>query len=148
MESVENSSAVRSLSAVQPSRARSRVTNGKSFFVETDGRGPWARRWRDILGQIISDLGGSDILSEGQRQLARRATTIAVACERMEGQAADGHEIDLEVYGTLTDRLGRAFHRLGLRRQPREIEGLTLGEILRADHERQRLEDAERTEEQ
>ena len=60
-------------------------------------------------------------LSEGQRQLARRCATIAIACERMEGQAAAGQAIDLEAYGTLTDRLGRAFARLGLKRVARDI---------------------------
>jgi hypothetical protein len=100
---------------------RSRVTNGKTHFVVADGRGPWARRWRDVLGEIIGDLGGADLLSEGQRQLARRCATISIACERMEGEAAAGHEIDLEAYGTLTDRLGRAFARLGLKRQPRTV---------------------------
>jgi hypothetical protein len=107
------------------------VTNGSSPFVEADGRGPWARRWRDVLGEITSDLGGADLLSEGQRQLARRCATIAIACEKMEGEAAAGNEIDLDVYGTLTDRLGRAFHRLGLKRQPRDVTP-TLSEYLAA----------------
>jgi hypothetical protein len=128
-ESIENSSAVRAGSVAQPSRLRSRVTNGSSPFVEADGRGPWARRWRDVLGEITSDLGGHDVLSEGQRQLARRAATISIACERMEGEAAAGKEIDLEEYGRLTDRLGRAFQRLGLRRQPRTVEP-SLADIL------------------
>ncbi|MBV8420654.1 MAG: hypothetical protein JOZ26_11640 [Hyphomicrobiales bacterium] len=105
------------------------MTNGSSPFVEADGRGPWARRWRDVLGEITSDLGGHDVLSEGQRQLARRAATISIACERMEGEAAAGKEIDLEEYGRLTDRLGRAFQRLGLRRQPRMVEP-SLADIL------------------
>ena len=75
------------------------------------------------MAEIISDLGGHDGgLSEGQKQLARRCATIALACERMEGEAAAGKEIDLDVYGTLTDRLGRAFHRLGLKRQARTVE--------------------------
>ena len=73
---------------------------------------------------------GPDGLSEGQRQLARRAATIAIACERLEGEAAAGNEIDLEVYGTLTDRLGRCFQRLGLKRQVRDT-GLTLNDIMR-----------------
>src|SRR5262249_38812915 len=109
-ESIENSSAVCAGSVAQPSRLRSRVTNGKTPFVEADGRGPWARRWRDVLAEIMSDLGGHDVLSEGQRQLARRAATISIACERMEGEAAVGAQIDLEEYGRLTDRLGRCFH--------------------------------------
>jgi hypothetical protein len=120
---LENSSVDRGTSDTRSPRLRSKVSNGRTPFVEADGRGPWARRWRDVLAEIISDLGGHDGgLSEGQRQLARRAATIAIACERMEGEAAAGHEIDLEEYGRLTDRLGRAFHRLGLKRQPRTTE--------------------------
>jgi hypothetical protein len=30
-------------------------------------------------------------------------------------------KIDLDAYGTLTDRLGRALQRLGLKRHPRDI---------------------------
>jgi hypothetical protein len=103
------------------SKQRSRVTNGKALFVEADQRGPWARRWRDVLAEITNDLGGADLLSEGQKQLARRCATISIACERMEGEAALGNEIDLDAYGTLTDRLGRALQRLGLKRHPRDI---------------------------
>jgi hypothetical protein len=51
----------------------------------------------------------------------------------MEGEAAAGNEIDLEQYGTLTDRLGRCFQRLGLRRQPRDVTP-TLSDLLR-EHE-------------
>jgi hypothetical protein len=53
----------------------------------------------------------------------------AITCERMEGEAALGKEIDLEEYGRLTDRLGRAFHRLGLKRQQRIVEP-SLADIL------------------
>jgi hypothetical protein len=44
-------------------------------------------------------------------------------------QALQGKEIDLEGYGRLTDRLGRAFHRLGLKRQQRTVEP-SLADIL------------------
>jgi hypothetical protein len=85
-----------------------------------------------VLAEIIGDLGGADLLSEGQRQLARRAATISLACERMEGDAAVGAQIDLEEYGRLTDRLGRCFHRLGLKRQARDVTP-TLSDILAED---------------
>jgi hypothetical protein len=113
------------------SRQRSRVTNGKSPFVEADGRGPWSRRWRDIVAEITNDLGGVDLLGEGQKQLIRRCATIAIACERAEAKAAAGEDIDLETYGTLTDRLGRALQRLGLKRVPRDVTNF--GDLLRAD---------------
>jgi hypothetical protein len=81
----------------------------------------WSRRFRDLLAEIVSDLGGSDRLSEGQRQLARRCATISLECEKIEAHAVAGEEIDLDCYGQLTDRLGRAFQRLGLRRHPRDV---------------------------
>jgi hypothetical protein len=107
---------------VRQRKGRSAVTNGKRLHVVKTGDVKWARRFRDILVEIISDMGGHDSgLSEAQRQLARRCATIAIACERMEGEAAAGNEINLEIYGALTDRLGRCFQRLGLKRQAREI---------------------------
>jgi hypothetical protein len=114
-------SAIRPAPDARPPRVRSAVTNGGRLHVECPGDTKWARRFRDVLSQIIADIGGPDGLSEGQRQLARRCATIAIACERMEGEAARGAAIDLDAYGTLTDRLGRAFHRLGLKRQARDI---------------------------
>jgi hypothetical protein len=117
----------RAAPAAKPAATRSAVTNGRRLHVRPPGDGPWARRFADVLGEIIGDLGGPDTLSEGQRQLARRCATIAISCEAMEGEAAAGNAIDLETYGQLTDRLGRAFARLGLRRQAKT---LTLAEYL------------------
>ena len=84
-----------------------------------------------MLGEMISNLGGADLLSEGQKQLARRCATIAIACEKMEGEAAQGREIDLDAYGQLTDRLGRALQRLGLKRQPRNVTPPSIEEYAR-----------------
>jgi hypothetical protein len=116
---------------VRPRKGRSAVTNAKRLHVAKIGDVKWARRFRDILSEILSDMGGRDSgLSEAQRQLARRCTTIAIACEKMEGEAAAGNEINLEVYGTLTDRLGRCFQRLGLKRQAKDLTP-TLSDLLR-----------------
>ncbi len=110
-------------SLAKPSKTtRSRVTNGSTLHLGVvDGRTEAARRFRDVLAEIVSDLGGSDRLSEGQRQLARRAALMSVQCEAMEAEAVAGKEIDLETFGQLTDRLGRAFTRIGLKRVARTI---------------------------
>jgi hypothetical protein len=110
--------------ALLSARRRSAVTNGTRLFVVRPGDTAWHRRFRDINDQIIADLGGPEGLSEGQRQLARRAATIAITCERMEGKAAAGADINLADYGMLTDRLGRTLSRLGLRRQARDVTPL------------------------
>ena len=123
LQETPKSPIVRRVSGRRPDASqRSAVTNGKRLHVVRPGDTAWARRFRDILAEIISDIGGRDGLSEGQRQLARRAATIAIACEKMEGEAAAGRDIDLDTYGQMTDRLGRCFHRLGLRRQARDVE--------------------------
>jgi hypothetical protein len=101
------------------------VTNGSRLFVAHRGDTAWSRRFRDVLTEIVDDIAEPGGLSEGQRQLARRAATIAIMCERLEGEAAAGHDIDLEQYGTLTDRLGRCFQRLGLKRRTTDNDGLS-----------------------
>ena len=102
---------------------RSKVTNGKKLFTgEVDGRTVAAKRFRDVLSQIASDLGGSENLSEAQRQLSRRASLLSVQCELMEADAILGKEIDLDAYGMMTDRLGRAFTRLGIKRVARVVD--------------------------
>jgi hypothetical protein len=114
-------SALRSATVARPPRARSAVSNGSRLHVQPVGDTAWSRRFRDVFAQIVSDLGGADYLSEGQRQLARRAATISLECEKLEARAVGGNQIDLDVYGQLTDRLGRAFQRLGLKRVPKDV---------------------------
>jgi hypothetical protein len=77
-----------------------------------------------VLSAIVADLGGSDRLSEGQRQIARRCAMLAVECEKIEALGVAGEAIDLDTYGQLTDRMGRAFSRLGLKRVPKTIPSL------------------------
>ena len=119
-------------SVAKPSKTtRSAIANGSRLHVvEVDGRSAEARRFRDILAEIVSDLGGSDTLSEGQRQLSRRAAMLSVEAERMEAASIAGEAFDLSAYGSLTDQLGRCFNRLGLRRVAREP--LTLAQRARA----------------
>jgi hypothetical protein len=109
--------------AIAP-RVRSAVTNGKRLHVKRPGDTAWARRFRDVLFEICNDIAPPETLSEAQKQLARRCATIAIACERMECRAAAGDEINLDKYGMLTDRLGRTLHRLGIKRQTRDVTPL------------------------
>jgi hypothetical protein len=93
-----------------------------------------------VLGEIVSDLGGFNHLSEGQRQLARRCAMLSVECEKIEALGVAGKAIDLDCYGQLTDRLGRAFQRLGLKRVPRDVTP-TLAQYLANTAEADRAED-------
>ena len=102
---------------------RSGVSNGTRLFVlegNADGRSAPYRRFKDVLEQILADMGGADFLSEGQRQLCRRAATLSIMAESMEADAVGNKHLDIDIYGQLTDRLGRCLQRLGLERRARD----------------------------
>ena len=103
---------------------RSALTNGNRLFVlegNADGRSASYRRFKDVLEQILADLGGADSLSEAQRQLCRRAAMLSVMAESMEADAIGNKPFDVDLYGQLTDRLGRCLQRLGLERKARDV---------------------------
>jgi hypothetical protein len=51
------------------STRRSRVSNGKTLFLDGDKGTKAERRFRDIAEAITADLGGADRLSEGQKSI-------------------------------------------------------------------------------
>jgi hypothetical protein len=67
------------------------------------------------------DLGGADLLSEGQRQLIRRASAHSIMAEAVEADLARDMGFDADQYGQLCDRLGRCLQRLGLERKARDV---------------------------
>jgi hypothetical protein len=109
----------------RPSKQRSAVSNGKRLFVEGDGRSPWSRRYYDLISLHVSDLGGRSNLSEAQLALIKRAATLEVELEQMEGKLSLGETIDLDVFGRATGNLRRVWESLGLKREARDITALT-----------------------
>src|SRR5262245_27505584 len=110
---------------IKATNARSRVTNNKRMFLRVpgDNRSETARRTRDIFNALCSDLGGFEFMSEAEKQLARRAAFISIKCEQMEADAViSGNTINLDLFGQMTDRLGRCLQRLGIKRVPRDVK--------------------------
>ena len=90
------------------------------MFVEGDGRSPWSRRYRDLIAGHVSDLGGSEALSEAQMSLVRRASAIECELEQMEGRLSQGETIDLDVFTRSASHLRRILETLGIDRASRE----------------------------
>jgi hypothetical protein len=100
--------------------ARSRVSNGAATFLDhVDGRGILARRYRDILAQLVADIGGDP--SEAQSLIARRASALAVWCERAEAAMAKGDNLDIVEFTTAANALRRLLSDLGLERCARDV---------------------------
>jgi len=102
-------------------RSHSAVTSGRRLLIGGDPNSAWARRYRDLVTRHIGDMGGRDLLSEGELSLIRRASALECELEGMEARMSQGEQVNLELYGRLTDRLGRTLQRVGLKRRARDV---------------------------
>jgi hypothetical protein len=100
-------------------QARSRVSNGSTLLEGADGRSTAARRYRDVLNELISDLGGDP--SGAQSAIARRAAALCVVCEQAEAEMVAGGVLDLGEFTTAANSLRRLLSDLGLERRAKDI---------------------------
>jgi hypothetical protein len=84
-----------------------------------DGRSAVARRYRDLLAEFISDLGGDP--SGAQTAIARRAAALCVSCEQAEAELAAGNKIDIAEFTTAANAMRRLLVDLGLERKARDV---------------------------
>jgi hypothetical protein len=115
-----------------PSRAvrpRSAVTSGRQLFVKGgDAKSAWSRRFHDLILCHISDLGGTDMLTEAKFSLIRRASAIECELERLDARLSRGEYVDMDAYARVAGHLRRMFETLGVERKPRDVTP-TLNEI-------------------
>ena len=72
----------------------------------------------------ISDLGGSDVITAAERSIVRRAATLTVELERMEGAFASAGEATpeaLDLYSRTAGNLRRLLESVGLQRRAKDI---------------------------
>jgi len=98
---------------------RSKVGNGTSLLSDVDGRTTVMRRYKEVLSQIVADLGGD--ISEAENIIVRRACTIAVWCEQIEAAMVNGKDINISEFTTATNALRRLLQDIGLERRARNI---------------------------
>ncbi|MCC3245442.1 hypothetical protein LG047_08925 [Methylocystis sp. WRRC1] len=104
-----------------PRNLRSRVSNGRRVFIQGDGSSAWARRWKDLIALHAEDLGGIACLSEAQMSLIRRAATLEIELERVEGLLSQGNSVDLDAFARVAGHLRRIIETLGVRREKRDV---------------------------
>ncbi len=113
----------RRLVSGQISTRRTQVANGTALLApEGDARGWWGRRYAEILALRLDDLGGGELLSEGQISLAKRATTLEVELERQDADLSQGKDVDLKIYSDVTGQLVRVLNTLGLDRITKVVD--------------------------
>ena len=98
------------------------LTNRTRLFLETgvDRRSVYARRLRDILGNLVADGGGWGHVSEAFAALCRRAAVLTLEAEKLKCKLAlaDTSDTDLALtYTTITNSLRRVLADIGLQRK-------------------------------
>jgi len=127
------------------SRRRHRASLPRPFSRrEIDGRSSAAKLFDGLTAAIEADLGGADQLSAIERNLIQAFAGAAVTLHHLNAQLMAGHEINLAQHAQAVSAMVRVASRLGLQRRQKDVGGLTLGDLLRADiEERQRAADTE-----
>jgi hypothetical protein len=105
--------------APPPPQFSTRKGTGAVMLAGVDGRSLMARRFREIVTSIESDLGGD--MTEAQRHLIARAATLAIWAEAREADLAEGKEFDAGAYATIANAQRRLLSDLGLERRMRDI---------------------------
>lgn len=104
--------------------ARTRVGNGSAALLAADGRSLWARRYREMLADHVSDLGGVEMVTASELSILRRACALAVELEAMEATFASDGGADpkaLDVHQRASGSLRRLLESVGLERRAKAV---------------------------
>src|SRR5271154_1205572 len=86
-----------------------------------DGRTAAARRARELIEAIETDLGGADQLTEGSRQLVQRAAVLGAYIESCEVKWLGGEAVDLADYLAAINAQRRVLATIGLARRSKDV---------------------------
>ena len=78
-------------------------------------------RYEALRSAIVADLGGQEAVTTAEAQIADKAAFIAMQLELMQAVALADQEIDLALFGALSDRMRRLLESVGLKRRSRDI---------------------------
>jgi hypothetical protein len=121
MEATATAPGKRERPQARAKRPRSALTSGRKLLLRGDVNSAWSRRYHDVLGGLVSDAGGADMLSEAQAALCRDAACLEIELERMRGALSEGGEVDLDLYGRVAGQRRRILETLGLQRRARDV---------------------------
>lgn len=102
---------------------RTAIGNGSAVLAGVDGRSLIARRYREISASIAIDLGGEDVLTEGQKQLLRTIAGLVVLRENLDTKIVNGERVNSGEYTHIANGLRRCLATVGIERRARTVNG-------------------------
>ena len=90
-------------------------------LASLDGRTAAAKLVRELIAAIADDLGGSEQLTEGTRQLVQRAAVLGAFIEDCEARWIGGEEFETNEYLAAINAQRRVLATIGLDRRAKDI---------------------------
>jgi hypothetical protein len=90
-------------------------------LADLDGRTRSALMARDTLAGLLSDLGGEDVASVAERQIAQRAAVLAAVAEDLEARLLQGDEVDVDELLAVGNAQRRLLATIGLERRSKDV---------------------------
>jgi hypothetical protein len=100
---------------------RSKVSNSPDLLLGKDARSVTARRFRDLVQQLLADAGGIENCSTAKILLLRRLAACSVLAEMMEAKAVDGEDVNIGEICTLASTAVRLTAKVGMSRHKKNI---------------------------
>jgi hypothetical protein len=100
------------------------VSNGHNTLSGVDQRSLAARRYREIIVDVVNDMGGNDNVTAQQLMLVRRASGINLLCEEIETRVVNGETVapqTVQRYAMLARTQATVLRDLGLQRRARDV---------------------------
>ena len=114
----------------RPRRPFSAVTSGRKLLLKGDVNSAWSRRYRDVIANLTSDLGGRELIGEAKAALIRDCAALEIVLEKMRGRMSEGQNVDAEAYARIAAHRRRLLETLGLERVARDVTPPTLDHFL------------------
>jgi hypothetical protein len=120
---------------------RSKVSNSPDLLLGKDARSVTARRFRDLVQQLLADAGGVENCSVAKILLLRRLAACSVLAEMMEAKAVDGEDVNIGEICTLASTAVRLTAKVGMSRYKKDVTP-TLSRYLEEHDAKQSEEEA------
>jgi hypothetical protein len=79
--------------SARPAKVRAAVSNRNKLLAGVDGRGRVARRFRDVLYDLIAEFGGANALTTAELGLARQAAALTLRAESLQAAIVKGEPV-------------------------------------------------------
>lgn len=105
-----------------PRRTRTRQGKARLLTLATlDSRTAAAKAAHQLVETLTRDMGGHDLLTEGQRQLVTRAALLGAVIADFEARWVAGQPLAFSEYLSCVNAQRRLLVSLGLRRHARDV---------------------------